>query len=254
MSAALRTLALRILVIDDEPPARDRLKRLIEELEGCECVGEGGSGQDALTLADKLNPDVVLLDIRMPGMDGVEAARHFADFETPPAVIFTTAYDQYALDAFETHAVGYLLKPVRREKLEKALEGATRPTRAQLTKLAKVSPSGTRRSHIAVRARDELKLVPVDEIRAFIADQKYTTIRHPGGAHLIEESLRSLEDEFNPDFVRIHRAALVALRHIEAVERVADGGYAVRLRGNAESLPVSRRLGGELLRRIRSRD
>jgi two-component system response regulator AlgR len=245
---------LKILVVDDEPPARDRLKRLIDELADCECIGEAGNGEDALKLADTLKPDVVLLDIRMPGMDGVEAARHLAEFEVPPAVIFTTAYDQYALDAFETHAVGYLLKPVRREKLERALDGATRPTRAQLARLAKVSSSAARRSHIAVRTREELKLLPVDEIRAFIADQKYTTIRHPSGEHLIEESLRSLEDEFGTDFVRIHRGALVALRHIEAVERVADGGYSVRLRGTAESLTVSRRLGGELLRRIRSRD
>jgi two-component system response regulator AlgR len=245
---------LRVLIVDDEPPARDRLKRLVEELSDCECIGEGGTGQEALRLADELKPDVVLLDIRMPGMDGVEAARHLADFETPPAVIFTTAYDQYALDAFETQAVGYLLKPVRREKLERALAGATRPTRAQLAKLTKVSPAGARRTHIAVRTREALKLLAVDEIRAFTADQKYTTIRHPDGEYLIEESLKSLEDEFDPDFLRIHRSALVALRHIEAVERVADGGYAVRLRGTAEPLTVSRRLGGELLRRIRARD
>jgi two-component system response regulator AlgR len=223
-------------------------------MDDCRCVGEAGNGQEALKLSDELKPDVVLLDIRMPGMDGVEAARHLADFETPPAVIFTTAYDQYALDAFETQAVGYLLKPVRREKLERALQAATRPTRAQLAKLAKVSPAAARRSHIAVRTREGLKLLPVEEIRAFIADQKYTTIRHPDGEHLIEESLRSLEDEFEPDFVRIHRNSLVALRHIEAVERVADGGYAVRLRGNADLLTVSRRLGGELLRRIRTRE
>jgi len=246
------TSGLRILVVDDEPPARDRLKRLIDELGDCECVGEAGTGEDALKLADQLKPDVILLDIRMPGMDGVEAARHLSDFDEPPAVIFTTAYDQYALDAFETHAVGYLLKPVRREKLEAALEGAMRPTRAQLARLAKVSPTAARRSHIAVRTRDELKLLPVEEIRAFMADQKYTTIRHPEGEYLIEESLRSLEDEFGTDFVRIHRSALVALRHIEAVERAADGGYAVRLRGTAEPLTVSRRLGGELVRRIRS--
>jgi two-component system response regulator AlgR len=246
--------SLKVLIVDDEPPARDRLRRLVEELGNCECVGEAGTGQEALTLSDELQPDVVLLDIRMPGMDGVEAARHLAEFETPPAVVFTTAYDQYALDAFETQAVGYLLKPVRREKLERALEGAKRATRAQLASLSKVSPGGARRSHIAVRTREGLKLLPIDEILAFIADQKYTTIRHPAGDHLIEESLRSLEDEFDPDFVRIHRNALVALRHIEAVERVADGGYAVRLRGISDLLTVSRRLGGDLLRRIRSRD
>ncbi len=246
--------ALKILIVDDEPPARARLKRLVDDLTDCQCVGEAGNGTEALTLADQLKPDVVLLDIRMPGMDGVEAARHFSEFETPPAVIFTTAYDQYALEAFETQAVGYLLKPVRLEKLERALAAASRPTRAQLANLSKVSPAAARRTHIAVRTRDGLKLLPVEEILAFIADQKYTTIRHPSGEHLIEESLRSFEDEFGPDFVRIHRSALVALRHIEAVERVEDGGYAVRLRGNAELLTVSRRLGGELLRRIRSRD
>ncbi len=245
---------LKVLIVDDEPPARDRLRRLVEELGNYACVGEAGTGQEALKLSDELQPDVILLDIRMPGMDGVEAARHLAEFETPPAVIFTTAYDQYALDAFETQAVGYLLKPVRREKLERALDGAKRATRAQLASLSKVSPGGGRRSHIAVRTREGLKLLPIEEIRAFIADQKYTTIRHPDGEYLIEESLRSLEDEFDPDFVRIHRNALVALRHIESIERVADGSYAVRLRGIADLFTVSRRLGGDLLRRIRSRD
>lgn len=242
---------MKILVVDDEPPARDRLKRLIEELAGCECAGEAGNGTEAIALAGRLAPDVVLMDIRMPGMDGVEAAQHLSRLDEPPAVIFVTAYDEYALRAFDTQAVGYLLKPVRKEKLADTLQRAARLTKPQLAALAREAAPERRRTHLSVRLRGELRLIPLEEVLFFLADQKYVTVRHLGGEELIEESLRSLEEEFAPDFVRIHRNALVAARHIASIERSGDGQYAVRLRGHSEELPVSRRLATEVLRRFR---
>ncbi len=242
---------MKVVIVDDEPPARDRLRRLLEEIEGCECVGEAGNGQEAIALVTSAGPDVVLMDIRMPGMDGVEAARHLGTLEQPPAVIFTTAYDEYAVRAFETQATGYLLKPVRREKLSEALTRARRLTRPQLAAIAATSPA-PRRTHLSVRVRGELRLIPIEEVLYFLADQKYVTVRHRGGQELIEESLKSLEDEFSPDFVRIHRNALVATRHMAAIDRGADGQYAVRLRELPETLQVSRRLASELLKRFRA--
>ena len=242
---------MKVVIVDDEPPARDRLRRLLEEIEGCECVGEAGNGQEAIALVTRAGPDVVLMDIRMPGMDGVEAARHLGTLEQPPAVIFTTAYDEYAVRAFETQATGYLLKPVRREKLSEALTRARRLTRPQLAAIAATSPA-PRRTHLSVRVRGELRLIPIEEVLYFLADQKYVTVRHRGGQELIEESLKSLEDEFSPDFVRIHRNALVATRHMAAIDRGADGQYAVRLRELPETLQVSRRLASELLKRFRA--
>ncbi len=242
---------MKILIVDDEPPARDRLKRLLEELGGCECAGEAGTGTDAIALAGRLAPDVVLMDIRMPGMDGVEAARHLSRLDEPPAIIFVTAYDEYALSAFETQAVGYLLKPVRKEKLADTLQRAVRLTKPQLAALAREAAPERRRTHLSVRLRGELRLIRIDEVLFFLADQKYVTVRHLGGDELIEESLRSLEEEFAPDFVRIHRNALVAARHIASIERSGDGQYTVRLRGHGEELPVSRRLATDVLRRFR---
>src|SRR5262249_50010866 len=161
----------------------------------------------------ELAPDVVLLDVRMPGIDGIEAARHMNLLEQPPAVIFTTAYDEYAMKAFDAQAVGYLLKPIRKEKLAAALAHASRLTRPQLQSVGTGTES--RRSHIAIKLREGLKLIPLEDVQYFFAEQKYTTVRHLKGEDLIEDSLRALEDEFGSDFVRIHRNALVSVRHLE---------------------------------------
>jgi two-component system, LytTR family, response regulator AlgR len=242
---------MRVLIVDDEPPARERLKRLLEEIDGCELAGEANNGTEAIALAVRLAPDVVLMDIRMPGMDGVEAARHLGQLDEPPAVIFITAYDEYALRAFDTSAVGYLLKPVRREKLADTLTRAARLTKPQLAAIAKAAAPRQRRTHLSVRIRGELRLIPIEDVLYFLADQKYVTVRHSGGEDLIEESLRSLEEEFDPDFLRIHRNSLVAVRHISSIERSGEGQYSVRLRGIETDLPVSRRLATEVLRRFR---
>jgi two-component system response regulator AlgR len=238
---------LRVLVVDDEPLARERLSHLVEEMPSVELAGVASSGEEALLLAGRLRPEVVLLDIRMPGMDGLEAAHHLARLPEPPAVIFTTAYEQHALAAFDAQAAGYLLKPVRPDKLKEALERARRPTRAQLARIAE--GTGGPRTRIAVRTRDELRLVPVEDVISFVAEQKYTTMKHRGGEELIEESLKTLEEEFPSRFVRIHRNALVAIDHVEGLERDADGHHHVRLK-DGTTLPVSRRLATDVSRTL----
>jgi len=242
---------LKVLIVDDEPPARERLRSLLVEIPDMEVVGEAVNGQQSLSRAHELAPDVVLLDVRMPGMDGIEVARHLNALEEPPAVIFTTAFDEYAVNAFEAHAVGYLLKPIRKEKLAAALERAGRLTRPQLQKIAAAAGGDKGRTHIAARRREGLRLIPVEDVQYFLAEQKYTTVRHINGEDLIEDSLRALEEEFNEAFVRIHRNALVSVRFLERIERNAEGQYFVRLRGCEAPLQVSRRMAGELRERFR---
>lgn len=240
---------MKILIADDEAPARTRLRRLVEEVDGCVIVGEAANGREALLLSDKTQPDVLLLDIRMPGMDGLEAARHLAALENPPAVIFTTAYGDHALEAFAAHALDYLLKPIRKERLVQALTHVSKLNRAHSAALTSIETAQAR-SHICARVRGALQLVPVNEVLYFLADQKYVTVCHSGGSVLIEESLKTLEVEFAMAFTRIHRNALVAAAHIIGLERDNDGHVYVRLRGVTERLEVSRRHATELRQRL----
>jgi two-component system, LytTR family, response regulator AlgR len=242
---------MRVLIADDEAPARERLRSLLSEIPDLEVVAEATNGEQALRLAVETSPDVVLLDVRMPGVDGIEAARQINSLVEPPAVIFTTAYDEYAISAFDTNAVGYLLKPIRKEKLAEALGRAGRLTRPQMQKLASNPQEQPRRTHIAARHREGLRLIPVEEVMYFLAEQKYTTVRHLKGEDLIEDSLRSLEEEFGTTFVRIHRNALVSVRYLEGIDRNAEGQYFVRLRGCEAPLQVSRRMASELRDRFR---
>jgi two-component system, LytTR family, response regulator AlgR len=241
----------RVLIVDDEAPARERLRSLLTEIGNLDIAGEASHGEEALKLAVDLSPDVVLLDVRMPGMDGIEAARQLNSLVEPPAVIFTTAYDEYALNAFDAQAVGYLLKPIRKEKLAAALTQAGRLTRPQLLRIAANAEAAPRRTHIAARHREGLRLIPIEEVQFFFAEQKYTTVRHVKGEDLIEDSLRSLEEEFGTAFVRIHRNALVSVRYLEGIDRNAEGQYFVKLRGCPAPLQVSRRMAGELRERFR---
>jgi two-component system, LytTR family, response regulator AlgR len=244
-------MTLRVLIVDDEPPARERLRSMLTEGGQFEVAGEAGNGQSAIDQVDKLTPDVVLLDVRMPGIDGLEVARHLAALPEPPAVIFTTAFDEYALQAFDSDAVAYLLKPIRAEKLRAALAKAERLTRSQLRLVTTAARVPAHRLHISIRGRDGIKLIPIEEVFYFQADQKYTTVKHRNGEDLIEDSLKSLEEEFSADFVRIHRNALVNTRHLERIARDADGQHFVRLRGLADALEVSRRMAGDLKDRFR---
>ena len=236
---------MRILVCDDEQLARDRLVRLVGDIGGAEVVGEAAHGREAVMESQRLQPDVVLMDIRMPEMDGLEAAGHLLRSEQPPAVIFCTAYDEHALEAFRVHAVDYLLKPINREDLAAALERARSLTRVQLTalgeELGQAGQRDSRRRHISARTHRGIELVSVDDIRYFMADQKYVTVRYGEGEVLIDETLKELEEEFGDQFVRIHRNALVSVRHLEGMEMANAGHHQVRLRDVDERLTVSRR-------------
>ena len=230
---------MKVMVVDDEALARDRVRRMLEGFDGYECVAEAGNGIQALEQVESVRPDVVLLDIRMPGMDGLEAARHLNQLEEPPAVIFCTAYEEHAVEAFNLQAVGYLLKPVRKEQLGSALNNAQRLNRAQLAALSSVDPD--RRTHISARTRRGLELISVDEIRFLQADQKYVTVRHGEGETIIDETLKELEAEFGDLFVRVHRSVLVAARHITGLEKSSEGNVEVVLSGVEERVAVSRR-------------
>ncbi len=230
---------MKVLIVDDEQLARDRLARMLGDIEGYEVVGHAANGMQAVERCNDLQPDVVLLDIRMPGMDGLEAARHMSGMEEPPAVVFCTAYEEHAVDAFNVQAIGYLLKPVRRNDLAQVLGNAKRTNRLQLAALADQNDS--RRTHISARTRKGIELVPVEDVCCFQADQKYVTARFAGGELLIDDTLKELEDEFGSRFFRVHRNALIAPNHVEGLERNEDGHYQVRLRGVAQGIDISRR-------------
>lgn len=240
---------MKVLIVDDEALARDRLARMVAQLGGHEVTGQAANGREAVARVLEQAPDVVLMDIRMPGMDGLEAAQHLAALPEPPAVVFCTAYEEHAIAAFEVQAVGYLLKPVRRERLAAALDQAARVNRAQLAALDRLG--APQRTHIAARTHRGLELVPLDDILCFRADHKYVVVTHTGGEVLIEDTLRDLETEFGERFVRVHRAALAAVRHVERLERTTAGQAQLRLRNLAEPLEVSRRHLPEVRRVLR---
>ena len=251
----MRDGPMKILIVDDEKPARDRLRQLIADFDEYEVVGEACNGDDAVTRAAETRPDVVLLDIRMPGVDGIEAAHHLNRLDPPPAVVFTTAYDEYAIDAFEARAIGYVLKPVRRDRLASALEQAARLAAGTVAEVAAASHMEARRKRVFSVSHGRLKLIPVEDVYYFQADQKYVCVHHAGGRDIIDDSLKSLEEEFAEDFVRIHRGAVVAVASIERLEKSPDGKHHVVLRDGSQrpgnELIISRRHLAEVRRRLK---
>ena len=241
---------MRIAIVDDEPLARARLRAQVEDGDLGDVVAEGGNGNEALAIVESSAPDVVLLDIRMPGMDGLEAARHLMKLPAPPAVIFTTAYDEHALAAFEANAIDYLLKPIRANRLRQALDKARALTGAQAEILGALADPA-QRAHVSGLVHGNLSLVAVSDILYFQADQGYVDVVWAGGSMLIEESLRSLEDEFPQRFLRVHRNALVAIEHVTGLRRDAAGNHYVSVRDHPTELPVSRRLLNQVKTRLR---
>jgi len=232
---------MKILIVDDEPLAIQRLKHQLKVDKKYEVVGEAVNGQDAIEKTSSLSPDLLLMDIRMPGMDGLEAARHIDMMENPPAVIFTTAYNEYALEAFDVHAIGYLVKPVRLEKLVNAIASASRPQLSVLMDIKAREDDDTARKFISARVRGNIELIPLEEIYYFHAEHKYVDVRHTKGELLIEEPLKKLEIEFAKTFIRIHRNALVAKQHLSGFSKNKQGNWQVTFRDIDSSLEVSRR-------------
>jgi two-component system response regulator AlgR len=230
---------MKVFIADDEPLARERLAALVADA-GAQLVGSVGNGEEALREIERLQPDVALLDIRMPVLDGIEVARALQDLPQPPAIVFCTAYDEYALKAFELHAVDYLMKPVRAERLKEALERARHLSGARLRRVSDALPT-RQRSHICARVRGNLVLVPIGDVLYLIAEDKYVVVHHTKGQVLIEDALKGLEDEFGDRFVRIHRNCLVARERITGLTRAADGRIFAQLAGSTDQLEVSRR-------------
>jgi two-component system response regulator AlgR len=241
-------MSLRVLLVDDEPLARQRLARLLAEHENYQIVAEAGNGQAALDWLRQHKADLVLMDIQMPGLTGLEVAEQLMDFLPShgprPAIVFCTAYDEHALTAFKVEAVDYLLKPIRKEDLNKALQKAQRWIEQQSD--AELETNSSRRTHISARTHQGLQLIPITDIYSFQADQKYITVKYHTedsltGEVLIDEPLKVLEDEFEHYFVRIHRNALVAKEKIDRLETVDSSVHVLYLKGLDEGMSVSRR-------------
>ena len=237
---------IRVFIVDDETPARERLRELLGDIAAevpNVIAGEAKNGLEALERLPSCNAQVLLLDIRMPGMDGLELARHLAGLEQAPAVVFVTAHDKHALEAFELNALDYLLKPVRATRLAAALKKAAAAGAPKADQLARAAEGP--REYLSVAERHRIVLVPVKDILFLRAEQKYVTVRTREREHLIEESLIALEREFNGPFVRIHRNCLVARAAIRGFERTGgadeEAHWQVVIDGLAERLPVSRR-------------
>jgi two-component system response regulator AlgR len=240
-------LPLTVFVVDDEPPARNRIKDLLadcaEQLPLI-LVGEAGNGVEALDKLSEVHADVVLVDIRMPQMDGIELAQHLNKLHKPPVIVFTTAYDSYAVNAFEQRAIDYLLKPIRLGRLFEALTRARSAVPVRSEVLQELTPDP--RKNLSIHERGKIVLVPIEQVLFLRAELKYITVRTVGNEYLIEESLVALEKEFAARFVRIHRNCLVAKDEIEGFEKVtesenSESHWAVRLKGLQELLPISRR-------------
>ena len=229
---------MKVLIADDEPLARERLRMLLSAHAGVAVVAEAGDGQATLEACARAQPDVVLLDIAMPGIDGLDVARHLARLEPRPAVVFCTAYESHALSAFEAAAIDYLMKPVRAERLAAALERA----RTFLAgRVGGAAPAAGGRRVLCARLRGNLRVIPLEDVFYLQAEEKYVVVHHVHGEDLIEESLRSLEEEFGTRFVRIHRNCLVSRERLQELRRTAAGQVQAVLRGVAQPLEVSRR-------------
>lgn len=239
-------LPLNIFIVDDEAPARYRIRELLNDCQAqlpLEMVGEASNGVEALEKLSVQSADVVLVDIRMPQMDGIELAQHLNKLENPPVIIFTTAYDNYAIQAFEQHAIDYLLKPIRLGRLFEALTRARAaiPIKGEL--LRELMPEA--RKNLSIHERGKVLLIPLQTILYLRAELKYITVRTAEREYLIEEALGLLEKEFVARFIRIHRNCLVAKTEIESFEKISgensESHWTVKLKGLEERLPISRR-------------
>lgn len=233
---------MKILISDDEPLAVERLSRLVSQL-GHQVVATAQNGQQVLELVQQHEPDVVLLDIQMPVMDGLSCAQHLTQLNPMPAMVFCTAYDQHALNAIQSQANGYLIKPIAQSELQRVLNNLTKLTQAQKSNIEqkKSMEKTTQRQQIVAKTYRGVELIPTENIYYFLADQKYVAVRHKNGSVLIDETLKELEQEFADKFIRIHRNALISLDYLDGLELVTSGQYQVRCREIEERLAVSRR-------------
>jgi len=222
-----------VLIVDDEQPARDRLRRLLEPMAEYHAAGEAANGAEALERIRELRPDIVLLDISMPGMDGMALAQALQDDGGGPAVVFCTAYQDQALRAFEVEAVDYVVKPVRAERLAKALEKASR--------FIGSAEEEEEQHFLRSTVGGKVVLTPIARVICLVAEDKYTTVVHENGTTVVDESLTELENCYPSFFFRIHRNALVSRRHLRGLERTPEGVTHALLSGTDRKPEVSRR-------------
>ena len=233
---------LTILIADDEAPARNRLRDLLSDIANVNIVAEAKNGKEAIDLAQQTKPDLMLLDIRMPLMDGIEAAQHAQKLETKPNIIFTTAFDAYAIKAFDLNAIDYLLKPIRLERLQAAIDKAHA---LKPIEIAALKPLQKTRTHLSIHERGRVLLVPIETIIYLRAELKYITVRTAEREYLVEESLTNLEVEFDERFIRLHRNCLVSPNFIAGYEKRLNAEneqqWVALLKGIPETIPISRR-------------
>lgn len=232
---------MKILIVDDESLARERLLALVLELYPEATIFEAQNGIEALDKIPECLPEIILLDIRMPGMDGLELANHLLHLDQPPAIVFTTAYQDHAISAFDANAVDYLLKPIRKDRLKIAIERASILNRSKLAAISEVDNSASGRKHLSAMIQGNLQLISIENIYYLKAEQKYVTVAWPGGEILIDEPLVSLETEFSDYFIRIHRNTLVAKNYINSLCKTAENQHVIKLLEMPVELAVSRR-------------
>jgi len=228
---------MKYLVIDDEFLARARLRELLLRIDPAAEIFEAENGQQALDLCEQHKPDTALVDIRMPGISGIELVYHMTALEQSPAVIFTTAYSEYALEAFEANAIDYLLKPVQVDRLKRALQKADPITKVQTESLKKT----TRSMHISISQKGKIKLVPIQNICYLKAENKYVLVKTAKEEYLMNDTLNNLEAELGENFLRVHRNALISTEHLEGLEKNDEGQWCVFFRGIDDKVEISRR-------------
>lgn len=232
---------ISLYIVDDESLARERLKRLLEDYPEYRVCGEAENGEQALIGIEEHNPDIVLLDIRMPGLDGLEVARRLNDARHKPAIIFCTAYDQYAIEAFQHNAIGYLLKPARKEDLIRTLASAHQLNSLQLKQLASIENKETEDLSFVANTWKGQEVIPLEDIYLFRADQKYLTVVHTKGETISDQTLKELEQKYAPKFIRVHRNSLVNSKHLKKLIRDGEGHHQILLSDYPEPIAVSRR-------------
>ncbi len=229
---------ITVLIVDDEPLAAERLANLIDEMPNINVLAKVGNAQQAWDFVQKHQPDVLLLDISMPGMSGLEFAKSVNSIQKPPCIIFCTAHEQHALQAFEAQAFDYLVKPVRRERLQESFKRVIRQihhaTEHSIQQFMVVSVGGV------------MRRISLQEVFFLHADEKYTVVNHRGGEHILDEPLKELEQRYQGQFFRIHRNCLVKVEQLHEIRRDADGQTWAVLKDWPKALEISRRCASEL--------
>ena len=237
---------MQYLIVDDEPLARKRLQQLLQSIQPDSKIIEAENGKQAIEQVAKNDVDMVFLDIRMPVMDGMEAAQHLSRLTMPPAIIFTTAYNEFAIKAFETQAIAYLLKPVSAQKLQQALQKANKVNIVQ----AKQLEPKTRIQHLTSKVGDKIKLIDINEVIYITSEEKYLWVIHQKGKDLIDDTIKNLQETLKENFIRVHRNALVAKKAILALVKKDGRNYLELQKGH--KVEVSRRMLADVKARIKS--